>query len=157
MLPGIESWYDYGNKSKTTRTSGLDKVGQVAEQINRILSYIPFVQANFILGLDCDAGDEPYALTKRFIDLTPGAYHAFSLFTCYGRASPNWSAARRPGQCDGVHFLEKYGMKISRSIIPGRISTTAWPTHPPRSAQGSLARLAPTGRAPRAAHTGSGA
>ena len=38
--------------------------------------------------MDCDEGDEPFELTKRFIDLTPGAYPAFSLLTAYGRAAP---------------------------------------------------------------------
>lgn len=88
MLPGIESWYDYGNKSKSTRVTGLQRVEQVADHVNRILSRIPIVQTNFILGLDGDSGPEPFELTKRFIDLTPAAYPAFSLFTCYGRASP---------------------------------------------------------------------
>ena len=36
ILPGIESWYDLGNKSKTRRT-GMDKVQQVAEHVNMIL------------------------------------------------------------------------------------------------------------------------
>jgi len=88
MLPGIESWYDYGNKSKATRVQGAEKVKQVADHINLVLRSIPFVQTNFILGLDCDEGDEPFALTKSFLDQAPGAFPAFSLFTSYGRASP---------------------------------------------------------------------
>lgn len=115
MLPGIESWYDYGNKSKSSRVSGGDKVRQVADQVNRILEAIPFVQTNFILGLDCDSGDEPFALTKRFIDLTPGAYPAFSLFTCYGRASPLNLELQRAGRVNAMafHFLDSnHGMNI---------------------------------------------
>ena len=88
MLPGIESWYDFGNKSKSSCNRGLDKVRQVSEHINLVLQYIPFVQTNFVLGLDSDEGAEPFELTKKFIDLTPGAYPAFSLFTCYGQAAP---------------------------------------------------------------------
>lgn len=121
MLPGIESWYDYGNKSKSTRVSGLDKVEQVADQINRLLDSIPFVQTNFILGLDCDAGDEPFELTKRFLDLTPGAYPAFSLFTCYGRASPLNLELQRAGRVNAMafHFLDSnHGM----NIIPAHYS-----------------------------------
>ena len=71
ILPGIESWYDLGNKSKTRRT-GMDKVQQVAEHVNMILRYIPYVQTNFVLGLDGDMGPEPFELTKKFIDLAPG-------------------------------------------------------------------------------------
>ena len=55
ILPGIESWYDLGNKSKTRHT-GMDKVQQVAEHVNMILRYIPYVQTNFVLGLDGDDG-----------------------------------------------------------------------------------------------------
>jgi hypothetical protein len=115
MLPGIESWYDYGNKSKATRSAGIDKVEQVAAHINRVLDHIPFVQANFILGLDCDAGDEPFALTRRFMDLTPRAYPAFSLFTCYGRASALNLELQRAGRVNAMafHFLDSnHGMNI---------------------------------------------
>ena len=41
MLPGIESWYDYGNKSKATRVSGAAKVEQVADHVNRIARPYP--------------------------------------------------------------------------------------------------------------------
>jgi len=88
ILPGIESWYELGNKSKTGKSTGMDKVRQVAQHVNTILRYIPSVQTNFVLGLDCDSGAEPFELTKRFIDLAPGAYPAFSLLTAYGAAAP---------------------------------------------------------------------
>jgi hypothetical protein len=115
MLPGIESWYDYGNKSKSTRVSGMEKVRQVAEQVNSVLDRIPFVQTNFILGLDCDAGTEPFELTKRFLDMTPGAYPAFSLFTCYGAASPLNLELQQAGRVNAMpfHFLDSnHGMNI---------------------------------------------
>ena len=60
MLPGVESWYDLGNKSKTGASKGAEKVQQVSDHINLILEYVPYVQANFVLGLDCDEGDEPF-------------------------------------------------------------------------------------------------
>ncbi len=87
ILPGIESWFDLGNKSKTRRT-GLDKVQQVAEHVNLILRYVPYIQTNFVLGLDTDEGDEPFELTKRFLDLAPGAFPAYSLLSAFGRAAP---------------------------------------------------------------------
>ncbi len=88
MLPGIESWFDMGNKSKSGSKVGMDKVRQVAEQINMIASYIPYTQANFILGLDVDEGPEPFELTKRFIDAAPRAFPYLSLLTAFGRAAP---------------------------------------------------------------------
>lgn len=88
MMPGIESWFDHGAKSKTGRSNGLDKVRQVSNHVNMVLRYIPFVQTNFVLGLDSDRGSEPFELTKRFVDMTPGAHPAFNLFTAYGRSAP---------------------------------------------------------------------
>jgi hypothetical protein len=87
MLPGIESWFEHGAKSKTGRADGMDKVRQISEHVNMVLRYIPYVQTNFVVGLDGDRGEESFELTKRFVDLTPGAFPAFNLFTAYGRAA----------------------------------------------------------------------
>jgi hypothetical protein len=106
ILPGIESWYDLGNKSKTRRT-GLDKVKQVAEHVNLILRYIPYIQTNFVLGLDGDQGPEPFELTKKFIDLAPGAFPAYSLLSAFGRAAPMNLDYQRDGRVlpFPFHFL----------------------------------------------------
>lgn len=88
LLPGIESWYDLGKKSKTGTITGMAKVRKVSEHINMILRYIPYVQTNHIIGLDVDEGPEPFALTKRFLDLSPGAFPAYSLFSAFGQAAP---------------------------------------------------------------------
>ena len=104
MLPGIESWYSLGNKSKSGTNTGMEKVLQVSDHVNMILRYIPFVQTNFVVGLDCDEGPEPFDLTKRFLDLTPGAYPALSLFTAYGRAAPLNLDLQRAGRVLPVPF-----------------------------------------------------
>jgi len=72
-----------------------------------ILAHIPYVQTNFVLGLDSDEGPEPFELTKKFLELTPGAYPAFSLLTCYGRAAPMNLDLQRSGRVLPVpfHFL----------------------------------------------------
>lgn len=88
ILPGVESWYDLGNKSKTGKNHGLAKVQQVSEHINLIQKYIPYIQTNFVLGLDGDSGKEPFELTKRFVDLTPGAFPGYSLLSAFGQAAP---------------------------------------------------------------------
>lgn len=87
LLPGVESWFDLGGKSKTGALQGFDKVRQVSEHVNMILKYIPYVQTNFVLGLDSDKGEEPFELTKRFLDLTPGVFPGYSLLTAFGRAA----------------------------------------------------------------------
>jgi hypothetical protein len=87
LLPGIETWYDLGGKSKTGSLTGIDKVKHVAEQINMILRYIPYIQTNFVLGLDSDEGIEPFELTQKFVDLTPGAFPGYSLLSAFGQAA----------------------------------------------------------------------
>ncbi|HTF29951.1 MAG TPA: radical SAM protein [Flavitalea sp.] len=88
LLPGIESWFELGNKSRTSRISGEEKVKRVAEHVNTIFRYIPYVQTNFVLGLDSDEGSAPFELTKQFINLSPGAFPGYSLLTAFGEAAP---------------------------------------------------------------------
>ncbi|MDX2047013.1 MAG: radical SAM protein [Chitinophagaceae bacterium] len=88
MLPGIESWYDLGNKSKTSHIAGQEKVKQISEHVNLLFKYIPYVQTNFVLGMDCDAGSEPFELTKQFVDKSPAAFPGYSLLSAFGEAAP---------------------------------------------------------------------
>ena len=88
ILPGIESWYDMGDKSKTGSSKGMQKVKQVSEHVNMILTYIPYLQANFVLGLDQDEGAEPFELTKKFVDMSPGAFPGYSQLSAFGQAAP---------------------------------------------------------------------
>ena len=104
-LPGIESWYGMGNKSGSGRHEGEEKVLQVSDHINMILRHIPYVQTNFVLGLDFDAGAEPFELTKKFIDLTPGAFPAYSLLSAFGEAAPLNIEMQRRGRVLGFPFF----------------------------------------------------
>ena len=88
ILPGIESWYDMGNKSKTGSATGIDKVRQVADHVNLVAEYIPYIQTNMVFGIDGDEGPEPFELTKRFLAMAPAAFPGLSLLTSYGRAAP---------------------------------------------------------------------
>jgi hypothetical protein len=103
LLPGIESWFDVGHKS-TTRLTGMDKVRQVSDRVNTALRYIPYVRTNFLFGLDADRGPEPFELTKRFLDLSPGVFAAYSLLTAFGRASPLNLEHQRAGRVLPVPF-----------------------------------------------------
>jgi hypothetical protein len=82
-------------------------VKQVAEHVNMILRYVPYIQTNFVLGLDSDMGDEPFELTKQFLDLSPGAFPAFSLLSAFGRAAPLNLELQRAGRVlpFPFHFL----------------------------------------------------
>lgn len=108
MLPGIESWFDCNDKSKQGKNFGLDKVKAVAEHINLIAHYIPYVQTNFVLGLDVDSGALPFELTKRFLDLAPAAFPAYSMFTAFGNSAPLNLELQRAGRVLDVpfHFLD---------------------------------------------------
>jgi hypothetical protein len=107
LLPGIESWYDLGNKARTGAKQGMAKVEQVSDHVNMILRYIPYVQTNFVLGLDSDVGTEPFELTKRFLDRTPGAFPGYSLLSAFGEAAPLNVDLQRAGRVlpFPFHFL----------------------------------------------------
>jgi hypothetical protein len=116
LLPGIESWFSLGEKSRTGRTQGLAKVKQVADHVNTILRYVPYVQTNFVMGLDVDEGPEPFELTKRFLDLSPGAFPAYSLLTAFGESAPINLEFQRAGRVlpFPFHFLNNnHAMNVS--------------------------------------------
>ncbi len=110
LLPGIESWYELGNKSRTSRTVGEEKVARISEHVNMMLRYVPYVQTNFVLGLDSDAGDEPFELTKRFVDLSPAAFPGYSLLSAFGEAAPLNLEYQRAGRVlpFPFHFLNNH-------------------------------------------------
>jgi hypothetical protein len=111
LLPGIESWFDLGEKSRTGLAQGEAKMQRIAEHVNMVLRYIPYVQTNFVMGLDVDAGSEPFELTKRFIDLAPGAFPGYSLLTAFGEAAPINFQYQSEGRVIGFpfHFLNNNG------------------------------------------------
>ncbi len=114
LLPGIESWFDMGKKSKTGKTTGLDKVRMVSDQVNMILRHIPYVQTNHIFGLDGDEGSAPFELTKRFLDLSPGAFPAYSMLSAFGQAAPLNLEFQRANRVlpFPFHFLSNIQMNI---------------------------------------------
>ncbi|QMU28472.1 B12-binding domain-containing radical SAM protein [Adhaeribacter radiodurans] len=110
LLPGIESWYELGNKSRTNRLAGEEKVNRISEHVNMMFRYVPYVQTNFVLGLDSDAGDEPFELTKRFVDLSPAAFPGYSLLSAFGEAAPLNLDYQRNGRVlpFPFHFLNNH-------------------------------------------------
>jgi hypothetical protein len=88
MLPGIESWFDLGNKSRTSHMEGQEKMNRVSEHVNMLFRYVPYVQANFVLGMDVDEGESPFQITKQFVDKSPAAFPGYSLLSAFGEAAP---------------------------------------------------------------------
>jgi radical SAM superfamily enzyme YgiQ (UPF0313 family) len=84
VAPGIESWTDYSNKSGAGQKSGVDKVRQVAEQFRVLAEHVPYLQANFIFGLDTDAGEAPVELTKLFMDEAPHVWPVLNIPMPFG-------------------------------------------------------------------------
>jgi hypothetical protein len=128
LLPGIESWHDLGQKSRTGSVQGQAKVQRIAEHINLVLRYVPYVQTNFVLGLDVDSGPEPFELTKRFVDLTPGAFPGFSLLTAFGEAAPINLEYQRENRVIAFpfHFLNNNG---AMNLRPKNYSWPAFYRH----------------------------
>jgi hypothetical protein len=87
MMPGVESWTAFGKKSMNPKSTGMQKVLETAEHFNMIAQYIPFLQANFLFGLDIDHGAEPFQLTKTFIDLAPSVYPNYAVLTMFGNTA----------------------------------------------------------------------
>jgi hypothetical protein len=106
--PGIESWFEAGDKSRMKSIRGEEKVRRIAEHVNMVQRYIPYTQANLIFGLDTDEGPEAFELTKKFIDLAPGAYPHFALLSAFGRNAQLNLDYQKDGRVLPVpfHFLD---------------------------------------------------
>ncbi len=92
----------------------MDKVRMVSDHVNMILRHIPYVQTNHIFGLDGDEGSEPFELTKRFLDLSPGAFPAYSMLSAFGQAAPQNLEFQRANRVlpFPFHFLSNIQMNI---------------------------------------------
>jgi hypothetical protein len=115
LLPGIESWYEMGNKSMASNLGANAKLNQVSDHVNMVLEYVPYIQTNFVLGLDCDSGAEPFELTKQFVDKSPGAFPGYSLLTSFGEAAPLNLEYQKEGRVLPLpfHFLNNHlGMNL---------------------------------------------
>jgi hypothetical protein len=84
VAPGVESWTDYSNKAGLGRTAGLEKVDRVVEHFQRLNQNVPYLQANFMFGLDSDSGTEPAELTRLFMDRTPFVWPVINIPMPFG-------------------------------------------------------------------------
>ncbi len=84
VAPGVESWTDYSNKAGLGRQGGVEKVNRVVEHFQLLAENVPYLQANFIFGLDTDMGDTPTDLTKLFMDRAPFVWPAINIPVPFG-------------------------------------------------------------------------
>ncbi|HEX2191363.1 MAG TPA: radical SAM protein [Longimicrobiaceae bacterium] len=128
IAPGIESWFDIGDKSRMRSVRGMEKVRAVAEQANMVNEYVPYTQCNLIFGLDADEGPEPFELTKRFVELAPGVYPHFALLSAFGRNATLNLDYQRDGRVLPVpfHFLD---LVQSMNVRPRNYAWTEFYDH----------------------------
>jgi radical SAM superfamily enzyme YgiQ (UPF0313 family) len=84
VAPGIESWTDYSNKAGTAGKAGRDKLEQVVAHLHLLARFVPGIQANIMVGLEDDRGDEPIELTKEFIRRVPEVWPTINIPTPFG-------------------------------------------------------------------------
>lgn len=84
-LFAIESWHEYTNKAGVSRKKTAEqKMNNIVAQFEQIKHYIPYLQANFIFGVDNDAGEEPIELTKAFIRKAPYVWPVLNMPVPFG-------------------------------------------------------------------------
>jgi hypothetical protein len=104
LLPGIESWSSYNEKSGLRRLTGSEKVEALAEKVNAILARIPYVQVNLIFGLDGEGEEEPFERTEEFVRRCPGVWPNLNLLTVFGDAAPGGRKMKEDGRMLPVPF-----------------------------------------------------
>jgi radical SAM superfamily enzyme YgiQ (UPF0313 family) len=97
VAPGIESWFEFGNKMKLVATRGGERVDQLVQHFAALHEHVPGLQANFVTGLDSDEGDEPFELTARFLTRTPYVWPNINVLTPYG-GTPIYDQMVREGR-----------------------------------------------------------
>jgi hypothetical protein len=95
--PGIESWTTDYAKAGARSPSAWDKMARLAEQLELIQAQVPYIQANLILGLDTDRGDEPFELTKEFLWRTPYMFPTLNVPVAFG-GTPLHSSLMQEGR-----------------------------------------------------------
>lgn len=97
MAPGIESWNGYSNKAGVGMATGQEKLDQVVAQMHTLYEYVPYLQANLIMGLDVDSGDEPFNLTRQFLEETPFVWPQINMPMAFG-GTPLFDTFLREGR-----------------------------------------------------------
>jgi hypothetical protein len=89
VVPGLESWFSCGGKlGGIGRSQGSERVREAAAYVNEVLDAIPYVQVNFVFGIEGEPVAESLDLTAKFVRAAPGAWPTFNLITAWGTSSP---------------------------------------------------------------------
>ena len=109
IAPGIESWSQYSNKAGVGSAGNREKLERVVEHFHTLREYVPYLQANFILGLDSDAGDEPFELTREFMLRAPFVFPTLNIPTAYA-GTPLYDTLLREGRILKAMPFTFYGL-----------------------------------------------
>jgi hypothetical protein len=97
VAPGIESWAEYSPKAGVGRATGAAKVDRLVEHFSLLHEHVPYLQANFLFGVDADRGDEPVTLTRAFMDRTPFVWPVVNIPYPFG-GTPFFARCRAEGR-----------------------------------------------------------
>ena len=97
VAPGIESWAEYSHKAGVGRATGAAKVDRLVAHFTALHEHVPYLQANFMFGLDADRGDEPVELTKAFMSRTPFVWPVVNIPHPFG-GTPLFERCRAEGR-----------------------------------------------------------
>jgi hypothetical protein len=84
VAPGVESWFDYGDKAAAGGRQGAGKLEHVVGRFRELYRHVPGLQANFLFGTDEDCGPEPADLTIEFVRRLPFVWPNVNIPTPYG-------------------------------------------------------------------------
>lgn len=97
LAPGVESWTDYSNKAGVGNAKYAQKLEKVVAQFHELHHYVPYLAANFMIGLDSDFGEEPFELTKEFMRQTPYVWPSLNIPMAFG-GTPMYDTMLREGR-----------------------------------------------------------
>ena len=97
VAPGVESWFDYGNKSLSGGRQGRAKLDYVVDKFKSLRGAVKGLQANFLFGSDEDRGAEPAGLTIEFARRLPFVWPNVNVPTPYG-GTPLFDRYRAEGR-----------------------------------------------------------
>lgn len=104
LLPGIENWTDYGAKMGLNGLGPEERMRAAASRLNDIAYRIPFLQVNFVFGVDPEGERAHIGLTEAFLHEVPAAWPNVNLIQAWGRLSPLSRALAEEERLLGVPF-----------------------------------------------------
>ncbi len=97
VAPGVESWSAYADKSGVGRRSGADKVDRLVDQFATLARHVPYLQANFLFGVEPGGDEDAVGLTKDFMARTPFVWPVVNIPHPFG-GTELFARTRREGR-----------------------------------------------------------